>query len=133
MPLEIVTLLAVLAMFAAEVRWLARCLWHRIPTIPIAAAAVSSALTKSYSWPRLGLGGRLGPRITELQSIIAGLGMILNSLLLFCWRNWPHANRVYLACNIDESIRAKAEFSSIPTINPRKIICVAACLPVACA
>jgi hypothetical protein len=28
---------------------------------------------------------------------------ILNSLSLFCWRNQPHADRVYLACNNDES------------------------------
>jgi hypothetical protein len=29
--------------------------------------------------------------------------MILNSLSLFCWPNVAHANRVYLACNNDES------------------------------
>jgi hypothetical protein len=81
MPLEIVTLLAVLAMFAAEVRWLARCLWHRIPTIPVAAAAVSSALTKSCSWPRHNSARNFRSLLDELELSAT----ITSFIILYNW------------------------------------------------
>src|SRR5712671_1168325 len=38
--------------------------------------------------------------------------MILNSLLLLCRRIRPHANRVYLACNIDESLNQRPSLAA---------------------